>query len=960
MEITNYYLLLELSLDPPEEDMDAIEAAIKAKQSLWSRSRNHPTKGTLAQQYIGLIPEIRKVMTDPELREKEAKAARKILREQEREKYAVLDRHLAILMSKGEITGEEIAGLARSHGISEALVRSRKEKKGNFFTVGREVDRLLRTGKMNDKRIQRLAASGGLDVDKLRNWVRLKEREKRAEIERYVVRCGRRGFITTEEIALLGQIFGVTEDSILKRVKCPVKQKGDPGTEPPPPLERTVEKVIADKLRIVGKTSLYDFLDVSPSSDPYTLQKKSAEKEAEIRRSGQKDAAATASGALAGHCIAIFKSEESRKAYDISLTRSRLGELNADIDAAGISGRVGPEAFDILVRLAVKLGMDVDEADAYVASFCEGKGWTVDRRKVKVKKRRKPLSRGARYGMMAAAALLLLAIGFVGMQYFQEMRVKSAYETAVRKAESQTNLEGREIILANFVAAHGETEYGQLARRRIREIQSEMDRRDYEAAAERAEAALAEGSLEAARDAYAGYLEQHPRGARVSEARKTMAEVIARIEDREFAALQSMDGQDYEDRMAAYESFLEAHPDSRHAASVRERVVGMLDQYQKNLERDLEACDASGDWAKCIALCDAFIRRFEGTEQAEAVRGLRKGFENRSRNQADLADMRRRAAEKGDDHEAARLIYLEYLEANPELPSALKRLIVAEIKTLDREIEARIAAEEAWDAARAFSLDDRADLTERIRRMTAFRDRHPDLHADEATEILERLRSEKAIADERERAEREDREWREVVSQAGRTTLALDARIGAVRGFLGKFPDTRYQQNAARILTQLQRQKQAAEENRRRQQALLAQRREEQARIAGVVARSGGRLVDNGNGTLADRQTGLTWTMFDALTERRQCLDHPQAVQYVNTLTTGGHRDWRLPTLAELETLLGGPAAFPSPRSRWFWTSDVYWHGWNEMAQAMVARGGGWAKEAVAVDQCGSALAVRP
>ena len=140
----------------------------------------------------------------------------------------------------------------------------------------------------------------------------------------------------------------------------------------------------------------------------------------------------------------------------------------------------------------------------------------------------------------------------------------------------------------------------------------------------------------------------------------------------------------------------------------------------------------------------------------------------------------------------------------------------------------------------------------------------------------------------------------------------------------------------------------------------MAQRRQERERIAGVVARSGGRLVDNGNGTLTDRQTGRTWTLFDALTERRQCLTHPQAVQYVNALTTGGHRDWRLPTAAELETLLEGPAAFPSPRSRWFWTSDVYWHGWNEMAQIFAAGGGGWKKDSAAVDQCGSALGVRP
>ncbi len=960
MEMTNYYLLLELPLNPPEEDVEAIEAAIKSKQSLWSRSRNHPTKGTLAQQYIGMIPEIRKVMTDPELRQKEAKAARKILREQEREKYAVLDRHLAILMSKGEIADDEIAILAQRHEISENLVRARKEKKGGFFKVGREVDRLLRSSKMNDGRIQKLAASSGLDVDKLRNWVRLKEKEKRAEIERYVARSGRRGFITIEEIALLGRLFGVPEETILKRVKCPIKRKGEPGTEAPAPLERTVEKVINDKLRIVGKTSLYDFLGVLPSADLYTVQKKSAEKEAEIRRSSQKDAATTAGGALAGHCISVFKTEESRKSYDISRTRSRLGELNADIDAAGIPGRIWPEAFDILVRLAVKLGMDVDEADAYVASYCEGKGWPVERRKVKIRKPKKPLSRGAKFGMMAAAVLMAVTAGYMGLQYAREIRVRKAYESALAQAENQTSLEGREVILRNFVASHPGAEYAQLARRRLQAVQTEIDQRDYRNAVRRAEEALEAGALEAARDAYDAYLDQHPRGAEVVAARQARGEVVERIEDRAFTALDALEGRPYEERMEAYEAFLATHPESRRVEAVRERIVGMLDRFQAALERDLEACEAAGDWEKCMALADDFIRRFEGAEQAETVRGLRKGYENRFRNQADLADMRRRAAEFGDDHEGARLVYLEYLEANPELPSSVKRLIVSEIQSLDQKIEAQVAAEEAWESAREYSQNEQAELTDRIQRMSAFRSRHPNLHAEEAEEILARLRIQKEIQDQQLLAQREEDAWRRLVDQAGDAALSYDDRIGRVDRFLETYPNTRYRQNANRILAQLRGQRRRMLEQQRAQQSLLAQRQREQARIEGIVARSGGRLVNNGNGTLTDRQTGRTWTMFDAMTDRRKCLTHSQAVQHVNGLTTGGHRDWRLPTAEELETLLSGPAAFPSPQSRWFWTSDVYWHGWNEMAQILTAAGGGWRKDSAAVDQCGSALGVRP
>ena len=148
MDIQNYYLLLELSVDPPEEDPGIIEEAIKKKQSEWSRNRNHPTKGTLAQQHIGLLPDIRKVMGDPDLRKKEAAEAQKVLDAQEKEKFKHVDRHLALLMSKGEITREEITGLALLHEVDEKRLRRRLRKHQGLLEVDRHIDRMLDRGKV--------------------------------------------------------------------------------------------------------------------------------------------------------------------------------------------------------------------------------------------------------------------------------------------------------------------------------------------------------------------------------------------------------------------------------------------------------------------------------------------------------------------------------------------------------------------------------------------------------------------------------------------------------------------------------------------------------------------------------------------------------------------------------------------------------------------------------------------
>ena len=93
------------------------------------------------------------------------------------------------------------------------------------------------------------------------------------------------------------------------------------------------------------------------------------------------------------------------------------------------------------------------------------------------------------------------------------------------------------------------------------------------------------------------------------------------------------------------------------------------------------------------------------------------------------------------------------------------------------------------------------------------------------------------------------------------------------------------------------------------------------------------RFVDNGDGTVCDHQTGLMWEMKDAsdgaadLTNPRDMDNNyswsisgglPDGTAYTDFLarlngTTantgpseqlGGHRDWRLPTSAELQTIL--------------------------------------------------------
>ncbi|MHC6216791.1 Lcl C-terminal domain-containing protein [Stenotrophomonas acidaminiphila] len=80
--------------------------------------------------------------------------------------------------------------------------------------------------------------------------------------------------------------------------------------------------------------------------------------------------------------------------------------------------------------------------------------------------------------------------------------------------------------------------------------------------------------------------------------------------------------------------------------------------------------------------------------------------------------------------------------------------------------------------------------------------------------------------------------------------------------------------------------------------------------------------------TVLDTSTGLEWQAIPFA----DSMKHADAVQACAELRLGGHDDWRLPTRAELLTLVDdtrySPAidtdAFPNTPNTWFWTSTAY------------------------------------
>ena len=100
------------------------------------------------------------------------------------------------------------------------------------------------------------------------------------------------------------------------------------------------------------------------------------------------------------------------------------------------------------------------------------------------------------------------------------------------------------------------------------------------------------------------------------------------------------------------------------------------------------------------------------------------------------------------------------------------------------------------------------------------------------------------------------------------------------------------------------------------------------------------RLIENGDGTITDPDSGLMWAQKDSHADLNKCLTWPESLKYVQSLKTAGHSDWRIPTIKELASIyddtqenvmawdhdpeypLALDKKFADGAAYWYWSSD--------------------------------------
>lgn len=622
MQRENYYIILELSLDPPENNPEVIKKTINDKKIEWSRLRNHPTKGLQIQKYINMIPDIQQVMLDDHLRQQEAADAIDQLQAGKETKISEIDGHIDILMGKGFISREDVIRLAELHGLAQSDINER---------------------------------------------IALKQNTKYAGIDQLIsLRMGK-GYILEDEVLKIAKKNALDPNEIRKRIRCPiVKDDTEIENLKIRPLDKSIEKTINDNLKVVGKTSLYDFLSLPETAELSDLQQKATRKKKELGSLGKKDAVVTAGITLAGQCLTIFKTNETRIAYDVSRAGAKLAALDSDIHVAAINNKIRHEYFDALISKAMGYGMDREEAAGYIQNFCEKKKYRIED---KPREKKRVL-------MIAAASFLLIILLVGGGLLWSKTHHKNArqaeYQNIIKQANAQKTPDQKLQVLRKYADTLPAGEFADEVRQRIQKIQSDINAAAVNKILLQADELISAGQLKDSINMLNQYIEKETTPENIKTVRHKILQVSDLMEKRDFEELAAVAVTGNADqKISLFRAYLQNYPDGTHKDQVQSFINEMSGEYFIYVTKQLAAYKASAQWEDCARLCESYIDLYDNSH-SDQLKQMLTVYKENIRNEKIYAALKEKAKQAGEDYAAAIQIFKDYLAAYPNASISAK------------------------------------------------------------------------------------------------------------------------------------------------------------------------------------------------------------------------------------------------------------------------------------------------
>ena len=510
-----------------------------------------------------------------------------------------------------------------------------------------------------------------------------------------------------------------------------------------------------------------------------------------------------------------------------------------------------------------------------------------------------------KYVLIVLAVFALAGGGVWGSKYWIKSRqVKEQYDAVIEAVANSIEFKEKEKLLKDFISENSHAYYAASAKKKLSEIQELRDDAFYEdTIAKVKKLPLTKDYDLKAKAIYTEYLNKFPSGKNVSAVKRLMTDMPDKVEESHYKQLTKTNWKSKEEKIKAYKKYLIDHPDGKHKEEVELFLVLEIEERYEAIQKQLKICEEQKKWSSCITLCDQFLEHFDNTYRTEEIRNTKASLEAKQH----LEQLWRLADKLEPDHRAIQKLYQKYLAQNPDFSE--KEVLQKEI----RRRQALVDEAQSWKAIVAYTDNPNHSFIEKIQELDDYIDKNPSgPYADQARSLREKIRQARLEHDRKQRlaAEKQQRE------------AALRAEI-------------------------LQKQR---ETQRLNQEILKLQKK---------LYPHQNIFAYNNDGTFKDKRTGLTWCILDSKIELGKCLDYEEALQYVNSLNTGGCTSWRLPSFSELASLYKNEPFFPTDSPRWFWTIERVVKGYHEMVGIVTSEPEKvFEREYVSTKKCGAVHAV--
>ncbi len=509
---------------------------------------------------------------------------------------------------------------------------------------------------------------------------------------------------------------------------------------------------------------------------------------------------------------------------------------------------------------------------------------------------------------------LLIVLGLViifaivvggGGKLLKQSQMNRRYDHLINDLAVTKELDAQIVMLMQYLQAHPEDSHRSELETRLSDTNAEIERRDYEKTIlDVNRLPIDEKYEKKALSLYAAFLAKYPQSAHAKHVNEAIDGIRQLLGTAYFEDLQKVSSVDFLERRAAYAEYLEQFPQGTERAAVERMIADLAQDYYGVLVKQSSACDAQENWDDCIAQCDRFLSAFTNDAWVEKVKVLRSELQDKK----DVVVLAATAALESDDYAKAKRVYSDYLEKRPD--TTQKEKIAQRIVALNADL----ARQAEWKKTAAYASNPANDIFTRVQRLDMYVESHGSgPYATLAKNLRAQLEREFQDA---LRAQRAEAERRQILA--------------------------RQQAEQARLAKESQR---------------IQQLRNQVARQLNLVAH---RFVDNKDGTVTDRVTGLRWCLLDSYLDLGTCIPYKTAKDYVHGLNTGGLSDWRLPTAGELATLYKNSPFFPGTGTAWYWTSESFVRGYHRVVDVVTAVPETvFTRTSKTEDSCGAVRAVR-